>query len=254
MRQHFLSCFLWVVRWEARTLQTLRVQFPFPLHQLFLGHPHKYQKLLPGSSRKPEASLRVTKADSYLPQGKERRELKQFDPLCCPKQAAEIYIVCIVRKYASPICFTGLCHAVSVATWQQVNLPSSLAKWNISSGIQSGACLESRAKINGLKSKMQLSNLESFSLCHQGQTHLLLSHPCRKQQIVLTQILSGAWLCHQARQPTEPGALHMQEDSKGWDILSGRLRALQLPGMAALRSSGQAGYTPEKSWACRHRQ
>lgn len=150
MCQHFLSCFLWVVRWEARTLQTLRAQLPFPLHRRFLGHPHKCQKLLPGSSRKPEAPPRVTKADSYLPQGKEGRELKQFDPLCCPKEAAEcfmwqlvpwIYIVCIVRKYVSPICFTGLCHAVNVATWQQVNLPRSHAKWNTSSGIHSGACL-----------------------------------------------------------------------------------------------------------------
>lgn len=51
---------------------------------------------------------------------------------------------------------------------------------------------------------MLLSNLESFFLHHQEQTHLLPSDCCRKQQIVLTQILSGTWLCHQGVAANRP--------------------------------------------------
>lgn len=56
------------------------------------GHPHKCQKLLLGRGRKQEASPGVTKASRYLPQGKEGRELKQFNSLCCQGQAAECFM------------------------------------------------------------------------------------------------------------------------------------------------------------------
>lgn len=275
MCHHFLSCFLWMVRWEARTLQTLRAQLPFPLHQGCLGHPHKCQKLLLGSGRKPGASPRVTKACPYLPQGKEGRELKQFNPLRCARQAAEcfmwqpvpwIYTVRRVRIYVSPICFTGLCHTVSAITWQQVNLPRSHVKWNISSGIQSGACLESRAKTIVLKwSKMPLSNLESFFLGHQEQTHLLSSVPWAKQQVSLTLILVPLWqepgCATMAWQPAEAGALPIQQDGK---VLrrpsqSDQSSVAQLSGVPALRRvrAGRAQHQScprRKSWGCRNWQ
>lgn len=269
MCHHFLSYFLWVVRWEARTLQTQRAQFPFPLHRGCQGHPHKCQKLLLGSSTKPEASPRVTKVGPYLPQGKEGRELKQFNPLCRLRQAAEcfmwqpvpwIYVVRIVRKYVGPICFTGLCHAVSVTAWQQVNLPRSHLKWNISSGIQSGRCLESRAKTIIFKwSKMPLSNLKSFFLGHQQQTHLLPSVSWGRQHIGLAQILFPLWqesgCATKAWRPAKPSALPMQEDGKvvGNPSRSDQSSTAQLPSVPALRRM-RAGRAQRQScsWGCRN--
>lgn len=78
---------------------------------------------------------------------------------------------------------------------------------------------------------MLLSNLESFFLHHQEQTHLLPQTPAESRFCQEPGCATRAW------QPTDLAALHMQEDSKvvGHPFWPDQSSAAQLPGVPALR-------------------
>lgn len=128
-----------------------------------------------------------------------------------------IYVVCIVRKYVSPICFTGLCHAVSGTTLQQVDLLRSHLKWNISSGIESCLCLESRVKRVVLQWSKKLQWPRKLFPGSSG-ANSLPSVSWGKEKIGLIHIWVPLWrepsCITEAWQPANPRSLPMQEDGR----------------------------------------